>query len=147
MKRQGGFTLIELVLVIAILGVLAVAALPNLFNITLSTARANAEDAVVGAVQTGISLYAATQVSGGNAVSYPGTLDAAGAGVSAAKATPLLGSVLTNGVTSKWKEISTTCYASDTSGDGAFGAGDNTYQYTVATGTFQYSNNDGATCP
>lgn len=146
MKRQGGFTLIELVLVIAILGVLAVAALPNLFNITLSTARQNAEDAVVGAVQTGISLYAANQVASGNAVGYPATLDAAAAG-NASKAAPLLGTVLTNGVTSKWKKISDTCYTSDTSGDNAFGAGDNTYKYVPAAGTFQYANNDGATCP
>ncbi|PIR21183.1 MAG: hypothetical protein COV45_00115 [Deltaproteobacteria bacterium CG11_big_fil_rev_8_21_14_0_20_47_16] len=146
MRKQGGFTLIELVLVIAILGVLAVAALPNLFNITLSTARQNAEDAVVGAVQTGISLYAANQVASGNTVSYPATLDAAAAGA-ASKAAPLLGSVLTNGVTSKWSKISDTCYAADTSGDGAFGAGDNTYKYTPASGTFQYAAADGATCP
>lgn len=147
MKRQSGFTLIELVLVIAILGVLAVAALPNLFNISLTTARQNAEDAVVGAVQTGISLYAANQVAGGSALSYPATLDAAADGASAAKATPLMGTVLANGVTSKWKKISGTCYASDTSGNNAFGAGDNTYKYTSATGTFQYAAADGATCP
>lgn len=147
MKRTGGFTLIELVLVIAILGVLAVAALPNLFNISLSTARNNSRDAVVGAIQTGVSLYAANEVAQGNAVSYPAVLDAQVGPVNAAKATPVFGSVLTNGVTSQWKKISDTCYAYDTNGNAAFGAGDDTYKYVPAAGTFQYSTNDGATCP
>ncbi len=147
MKREAGFTLIELVLVIAILGVLAVAALPNLFNISLSTARNNSRDAVVGAVQTGVSLYAANQVAQGNAVAYPATLDGVADATNASKTTPLFASVLANGVTSQWKKISGTCYAYDTSGNGVFGAGDDTYKYVVATGAFQYSANDGATCP
>ena len=147
MRRQAGFTLIELVLVIAILGVLAVAALPNLFNISLSTARNNSRDAVVGAVQTGISLYAANQVATGNTVSYPATLDAVAAGTNAAKTSPIFGSVLTNGVSSQWKKISDTCYAYDTNGNAAFGAGDDTYKYVPATGVFQWSAADGATCP
>src|SRR5436309_16082204 len=88
-----GFTLIELVLVIAILGILAVAALPSLFNISLTTAKNNSMAAVVGAVQTGLSLYAANQVSQGSAVSYPATLDSAAAGA-ASGAAPLFGTVL-----------------------------------------------------
>lgn len=48
-SNNRGFTLIELVLVIVILGVLAVSALPNIFNISLTTARTNSRDAVVGA--------------------------------------------------------------------------------------------------
>src|SRR5438445_6834903 len=93
LNGQFGFTLIELVLVIAILGILAVAALPSLFNISLNSAKNNAMAAVVGAVQTGISLYAANGVATGGGVTYPVTLDGAAAGA-ASGAAPLFGTVL-----------------------------------------------------
>ncbi|EGQ8961183.1 type II secretion system protein [Vibrio parahaemolyticus] len=49
MKRQGGFTLIELVVVIVILGILAVTAAPRFLNLQ-SDARASALEGLKGAI-------------------------------------------------------------------------------------------------
>lgn len=125
-----GFTLIELVLVVAILGVLAVTALPNIFNIQLQTARDNSRDAVAGAVQTAISLYGAQQVSLGNNVGYPA--DLGGTAGAATRANPLFGSVLQGGVTRDWTKTDATCWIY-TGG----GVTDN-YKYDSTAGTFVF---------
>lgn len=133
-----GFTLIELVLVIALLGILAVSALPGLFTTNLNNARAASMNATVGAIQSGIATYAATQASGGNNITYPTTLDGAAAGTAAAGLTPLFGTVLQNGVTSQWFKVSNTCYVYDTNGNGVKDAGttDTYFQYSTTAGTF-----------
>jgi prepilin-type N-terminal cleavage/methylation domain-containing protein len=133
MKSKKGFTLIELVLVIAILGVLAVSALPNIFNISLTTARQNSRDAVVGAVQAGLSLYGASQVSQGNAESYPADMDGEADATAAARDHPLFDTIVKGGVTRDWTKKTDACYTY-TGG----GASDD-YAYTSASGTFVYS--------
>ncbi|MGS0728942.1 type II secretion system protein, partial [Shewanella sp. 0m-11] len=50
MQKQNGFTLIELVVVIIILGILAVTAAPKFINLQ-SDARASALQGVKGAIQ------------------------------------------------------------------------------------------------
>ncbi len=52
MKKQSGFTLIELVMVIVILGILAAAALPKFVNLRGEAQRA-AVDGVAGALSSG----------------------------------------------------------------------------------------------
>lgn len=137
--------MVELVLVIAILGVLAVAALPNLFNVSLTSARTNAMNATVGAVQTGITLYGANLLASGSALSYPTNLDSvtgSAGGVIATGSARLFTSVLQNGVGAQWFKLSatggaTSNYAYDTDGSGTYSnASDTCFQYTVATGTF-----------
>lgn len=66
MKRQSGFTLVELVVVIMILGVLAAVAAPK-FMSTSATASDNGLKQSLGVVRDAIELYAAQ-----NAGTYPG---------------------------------------------------------------------------
>jgi MSHA pilin protein MshA len=55
MKQQSGFTLIELVVVIVILGILAATALPKFVNLT-SDARAAANKGLEGAVKSAMNM-------------------------------------------------------------------------------------------
>lgn len=136
--RNSGFTLIELVLVVALLGVLAITAFPIFFNSTLTSARSSSMNATVGAIQSGIALYAATEAAAGNDLTYPTTLDDAADNSTASSTTPFFGTVLQNAVTSQWFKVSSTCYAYDTDGDGTRDANptDTYFLYTSADGTF-----------
>jgi prepilin-type N-terminal cleavage/methylation domain-containing protein len=127
--KNKGFTLIELVLVIAILGVLAVSALPNIFNTALTNARSNSRDAVVGAVQAGVALYASQQLSAGNDATYPGTLGGAGA---ASRSNPIFSTVIQGGVTRGWTAADP-CYT------WTEGGASDEYLYNSATGAFTFT--------
>lgn len=131
MRGKKGFTLIELVLVIALLGILAVSALPNIFNISMTAARTNSRDAVASAVQTGLSLYAANQVSLGSPVSYPSTLDSATA-AAAARDNPIFTGVVQGGVGKGWTKADGDCYTADNDSG-------NYYQYNSTNGTFMHT--------
>ena len=80
MNKQSGFTLIELVIVVVILGFLAVTAVPKFIDLTDQAKQANIEG-MAGGFATGISLARAqweaegrpTNAGGQNVVSYDGT--------------------------------------------------------------------------
>ncbi len=142
-----GFTLIELVLVIAILGVLAVEAIPIFFGTTLTAARTTAMNGDVGAIQSGVSLYAANQVATGAALSYPATLDGVAVSTPCSAAAPCFGTVLTNGITAAWFTSGTAkTYCFDLAGGSATYATCKTagqcWAYSSVTGAFT-----AAACP
>ena len=126
-RREKGFTLIELIMVIVLLGLLAVVAVPQFYGLQ-ANARVAAEQGVVGGVRAGIYSLRSNNVANNIAPIIPATLG--GAAGACTTANPCFGTVLDQGgVTQDWTCITTTTYRGPSNGT-------NVYTYNATTGAF-----------
>jgi len=99
-KQEKGFTLIELIMVIVLLGLLAVVAIPQYTNLQVE-AKQSATLGVVGGVRSGIYTKYAANLAQGVTPAYPATLG--GAKALCSTANPCFGDVLSQPVTQDWE--------------------------------------------
>ena len=129
MQNQKGFTLIELILVIAILGILAVAVAPQVGNI-MANSQTRSRDGTVGMIQSAINNSFSNALSQNGVGQYPAALDGVANGTQCdANGATCFGGVLQQPVVSAdWTKTNATTYTHNPTSTNVV--------YTPATGVF-----------
>lgn len=121
MKRRDGFTLIEIIMVIVVLGILAAVAIPKYYDIQ-SDAKTAAEKGAVGGVRSGIHTYFISNKT------WPSSLDSATTGACNSTNACFTTILSQGGIISDWNKSSSTVYVGPTGAN---------YTYTSSTGEFK----------
>lgn len=128
LRSNGGFTLIELVIIILVLGLLAATALPRFLDLR-SQAQQAAEKGVVGGVRGGIAIAYASNVLNTTTSTWPDQLDSYGTGTNTT-GTRYFSGVIDPGLDDgNWQKTGT-------SPDTYLGPAGNTYIYYASSGEF-----------
>jgi prepilin-type N-terminal cleavage/methylation domain-containing protein len=127
LKGQEGFTLIELVIIILVLGILAATAIPKFYDLT-TKAKEAAEKGVVGGVRGGIAIAYASNLLNNSTPVFPLLLGGT-AGGTCAVAPGCFGNVLSS-------PLIDATWSLDATGLIYTGPNLGVYTYAPATGTF-----------
>lgn len=128
LRGQEGFTLIELVIIILVLGLLAATAIPKFYDMTTAAKQA-AEKGVVGGVRGGIAIVYASNLMNGatGTAAFPvwvgGTIPG-----TAGSANLFFSNVISPGIDADWTVDGSSVFTGPTGV---------TYTYTRSAGTFQ----------